>query len=247
MKKTSDKTEGKKTTQTPEAINTLAWGVFTTLAWIKFRDHEIVNKVFAASRGSGGDTKETYNSLIEHISEKDLLNTIETLRKYLYEGTVDCSGIKNDVREKIDKQEYVDLRFDFSAIDSIHVGITPTVKAMTFNSEWGNLKFIVSEVIKVWPNDGDNNKQQSTSKKNNTKEYKPRHQIYRKALEKLTELNDLEYGWKRLIEVTSDIQLNNDKTLVVGNDGFNERTEVKVKSFQNAVSKMKGHLKNKKE
>ena len=71
--------------------------------------------------------------------------------------------------------------------------------------------------------------------------------IYKKALEKLTELNDLDYGWQRLIEVTPGIELNEEGTLVTGTDEFNELIDVNVKSFQNAVSKMKGNLKNTKE
>jgi len=83
--------------------------------------------------------------------------------------------------------------------------------------------------------------------KNKTKEYKPTKIIYKKVLEKLIELNDLDYGWQRLIEVTPGIELNEEGTLVVGKDGFNQPTNVGLKAFQNTVSRMRRDLKNKKE
>jgi len=171
MKKTPDKTEGQsednKNTQALEAINTLEWGVYTTLAWIKFRNVEIVNKVFETALRSGGDTRETKKTLAESSNEKFILNTQSILRKSLYEGKVDCFGTRNKIgtrnesSEKIDKQEWRDLDFAFLVIDSMLVGVTPTLKAIKSNSvqTWDDLKFIVSEVMEVWPDDGNNDKQ----------------------------------------------------------------------------------------
>lgn len=147
----------KRTTQALEAINAPAWGVFTTLAWIKFKDHGIVNRVFESAYRSGGDTRETEKTLAECSSEKFVLNTMGILRKSLHEGKVDCYGIRNGSREKIDKQKWIELDFCFSfpPIETPETLIvSQQTKTVLKGPIWNSLLFTVSQVMEVWPSDG---------------------------------------------------------------------------------------------
>ena len=111
-------------------------------------------------------------------------------------------------------------------------------------TKWYGLKFPAESIKKIWSTPPPIHKQDDTNK---TKEYKPRNIIYKEALEKLIELDDLDYGWRGIIDKTPSINLNDEGTSVISEDEFGQSVKVGIKSFQNAFSKMKGNLKNKKE
>lgn len=229
-----------KTTDESNPFQKVYWNLIQTLAWVHLRKDDLVkladDDVTDVSNGRPTVLLiELYGSQYG-ASYKSVAKAGEALIKKLQINTIVCYGIANNNGElkEIPAAAWADLKFLYDP--DIAAPKNPIGRINT--TKWHRLKFKVSEILKFWPSTNDTNK---------TKEYKPRNIIYKKALKKLTELDDLDYGWKRIVEITQGIDLNDEGTLVIGTDDFGQPVKVGVKSFQNTFSKMRNNLKNKKD
>lgn len=193
-------------------------------------------------------TEQVNEQLKAKIGDPNWFDDIEyKLIQALQKGDITCYGFEENEgqSQQIPDIHWIDLCFRYEA-PLIFAGPKEYYRSGT---RWYGLKFSAKSIKGVWSTPPTTQKQ-TTHKQddtNKTKEYKPRHIIYKKALKKLTELDDLDYGWRRIIEITHGIHLNDDDTLVIGKNEFGETVNVDIKSFRNAFSKMRGNLKNEKE
>jgi len=141
-----------------KAINAISWGVYTTLAWIQFRDFKIVDKVHTSYYRSGGDTEEVQATMLEYINEEDVSHIIQILTRNLFVDKIDCNALLRlgGNRTKVPQHQWMDLFFCFPFVDLITLQGKPRIVARHKHSDndatdWCDPLFQVSQVMEVFP------------------------------------------------------------------------------------------------